>query len=683
MITARGEPGVRSHPYPHQPHHLRITSEPVLATPRYDRPFIVKTDAANTEGIGGVLSQTDDDGYERPIAYYGRKLTKAERNYSVTEIELLGALSSIKAWRCYLWGREFKLVIDHSALRWLHTMRDTMEGGPASRLMRWILRLQEYNFTVEHKPGVLHKDADGVSRLVAPALAPPAGRGARAPVLTARRNRAAQRATTDRAAITAEYLQPGAPTIDTLRDEQLADPVCQAIRRYLEEGHAGDVADSAELRQALWLARESCPFIEGRCQERLFLCDDVIHRYLTAETSVPFVPKSLRSAILHAFHDRLGHPSASRTAALIRSRFYWPGLSQDARDHVASCHECTLAARPSARPRQPVGPTLGSYPFDVLYADIVSMAKTHDYDATTGAGSSKLIVFVDSLSRWIEAIPLHRDPTSSQILDIFVEHVVSRHGVPRRIVTDHGSNLASRLCTAIMERTGVDLRPSTAEHHEAVGVVERVQQTLVGMTRAANEGGSHWVDHLPFLLLSYRATPHRVTRLSPAMILYGRELRLPAQLDPSDPHPTPDVDRADVDPSTTPPTPDVEAYAQRLHQQLVFAWRHAHDASRAAQGATIADTVLHSAEPPRFAVGDRVARRLHDSANKLEYTYAGPYRVKSVIGAGRYIYKKIRYTLARVYTVYICLVQSADSFTESRLAHAPTDRAPHTRSSPL
>ena len=45
-------------------------------------------------------------------------------------------------------------------------MRDTMEGGPASRLMRWILKLSEYRFHVEHKPGLLHKDAGGISRLV-------------------------------------------------------------------------------------------------------------------------------------------------------------------------------------------------------------------------------------------------------------------------------------------------------------------------------------------------------------------------------------------------------------------------------------------------------------------------------------------------------------------------------------
>ena len=640
-----------------------ITSEPVLATPRYDRPFIVKTDAANTEGIGGVLSQLDDEGLERVIAYYGRKLNKHERNYTVTEIELLAALESIKAWRSYLWGRQFKLVVDHSALRWLHTMRDTMDGGPASRLMRWILRLQEYDFTVEHKPGTLHKDADGVSRLVAyvaahitlpellaaygghqavsdactdgtllPEHRPRSGASPssapwvvvapviRAAVSTARRVQADQRVARDKSSITAEYLQPGTPSINVLRDEQAADPECIAIRRYLDVGHAGDVGDRGELTQAVWIAREVG---HDGAHPRMFVADGVLYRRLGIR-EVPFVPASMRHALTQAFHDRLGHPSASRTAALIKARYYWPGLQQWCRDHVQDCHECTLAARPSARPRQPVGPTLGYYPFDVLYADIVSMAKTHDFDAATGSGASKLVVFIDSLSRWVEAIAVHKDPTSEQILDIFMTHVVSRHGVPRRVITDQGSNLASRLCQLVMQKTGVDLSQSAAEHHEAVGLVERVQQTLVGMTRAANEGGSHWVDHLPFLLMSYRATPHRVTRMSPAMLLYGRELRLPAQM--NDPGSVAEWTCSD----------DTYEYANRLHSSLVYAWRAAREYSRAGQGSSVSDTVLHSAAPPQYAVGDRVARRLYDNANKLEYTYSGPYRVEAVLGNGRY-----------------------------------------------
>ena len=91
-----------------------MTTEPViLRMPRFDRPFLVKTDGAQTEGIGGCLTQKDDEGHERVVAYYGRRLTKHERNYTVSEIELLAALACIKHWRPYLWGRRFTLIIDH------------------------------------------------------------------------------------------------------------------------------------------------------------------------------------------------------------------------------------------------------------------------------------------------------------------------------------------------------------------------------------------------------------------------------------------------------------------------------------------------------------------------------------------------------------------------------------------
>ena len=163
------------------------------------------------------------------------------------------------------------------------------------------------------------------------------------------------------------------------------------------------------------------------------------------------------------------------------------------------------------------------------------MTPTHDYDASTGKGFSKLIVFVDSLSRWVEAVALHKAPTSEQVLDIFMEHIVSRHGVPRWVTTDAGSNLASEICRIVMELTGADLEPGAPEHHEVVGIVERINQTLCNMARASNEGGKNWVDHLPFLLMTYRATPHRVTQMSPALLLYGREMRLPAQLRSSEP----------------------------------------------------------------------------------------------------------------------------------------------------
>ena len=602
-----------------------ITSEPVLATPRFDRPFIVKTDAAITKGIGGVLSQRDDEGRERVIAYYGRRLNKHEMRYTVTEIELLAAVESIKHWRPYLWGRKFSLIIDHAALRWLHTMRDTMEGGPASRLMRWILKLQEYNFDVQHKPGVLHKDADGVSRLVMAVNA----------AITARKLQAEQRVISSRQAVIASYLNTGAPSLDIIKDEQARDPECAALRTFLARGHAPDPKDNRELNEAIRQAREVSTRVRGEYVRSMTVVDDTLYHLAQDGTPRIFVPSALRSPLLYAYHDQMGHPSGDRTCALVRQRYYWPGLFRDAHNHAKECHYCTLAKAPRARAREPLGPAVGRYPFDIVYADILDMAETHDYKKGS-TGFRKLIVFADSLSRWVEAIPVHQDPSSEQILDAFMTHVVSRYGAPRKVVTDHGSNLASRLCQAVTDACGVDLSSGASEHHESVGVVERFHRTLTNMARATDEGGHHWVDHLPFLLMSHRATPHRITGLSPAMLLYGRELRLPAQLGDSATAPSgdhvlePGVSASELD------------YATRLHYRLAYAWQAAYDATRESQGSVVADTVQKSSHSTiKYEVHDRVARKLYGSANKLQYFYAGPYRITEVLGNGRYKLKDL------------------------------------------
>ena len=97
--------------------------------------------------------------------------------------------------------------------------------------------------------------------------------------------------------------------------------------------------------------------------------------------------------------------------------------------------------------------------------------------------------------------------------------IVQRFGMPRVLRSDRGSNIASRLCDIVLEKSGVDLKPSTAEHHQSVGLVERFNQTLIQRMRASDEGGRHWVDHLHFLLYAYRCTPHPVTGVSPALAL--------------------------------------------------------------------------------------------------------------------------------------------------------------------
>ena len=630
-----------------------ITTEPVLAAPRFDRIFKVKTDGAQTEGIGGVLGQDDDEHRERVVAYYGRRLNKHERNYTVTEIELLAAIESIRNWRPYLWGRHFKLIIDHAALKWLHTLRDTIEGGPASRLMRWILKLSEYDFEVEHKAGVSHSDADGISRLVAYLetelraqwardctasghmvanvdgsgnAAPKKVRRQRKAVVTARRlqrkARAERNLYVSRESIIASYLDSG--VLRGMAQCQADDEETSELRTFVQTGFPPAVTDRASLLRARWVARES---------RHLEMVGDVlVHVRPDSVGGAIFVPRSMREAILLSFHDHMGHPGTARMLELLRPRYYWPGMKHDVTQHVQQCHECTLSKPPPRHNQRSRCPEIGSFPFDLLYCDVVDMERTNDYDSEKKLGFSKAIVFADSLSRWVEVVPTHGDPTSSDVLDAFMTHVVSRHGVPRGIASDVGSNLASVLCRTIEEQTGVDLTYSPSDHHESAGLVERFIQTLTRMTRASDEGGQFWVDHLPFLLMSYRATPNRVTKLSPAELLYGRQLRLPAQIrDPS----TSSTEDLPAEDHQLPQ--EVRDYAERLNARLRLAWEAARDAVHRAQVVNESDTTRPSIDV-QFKVDDRVCRLLppSNSGNKLQFIYSGPYRVSEVLSPGRY-----------------------------------------------
>ncbi|CAC5385857.1 unnamed protein product [Mytilus coruscus] len=120
-----------------------LSSDVIMAYPREEGESILDVDASG-HGIGAVLSQIQNQ-QEKVIAYGSRILNKAERNYCVTDKELLALRYFVEYYRQYLLGRKFKIRTGHQALIWLFSLKE-----PKDRIARWIEILSPFDFSVEY-----------------------------------------------------------------------------------------------------------------------------------------------------------------------------------------------------------------------------------------------------------------------------------------------------------------------------------------------------------------------------------------------------------------------------------------------------------------------------------------------------------------------------------------------------
>ena len=119
--------------------------------------FKLDTDASQYHGIGAVLYQQQQDGTERVIAYGSRSLNEHEKNYCATRLEMLALVTYVDYFRYYLLGRRFRIRTDHFSLKWLTSFKE-----PQGQVARWLERLQEYDYEVQHRPGMQHSNADSL-----------------------------------------------------------------------------------------------------------------------------------------------------------------------------------------------------------------------------------------------------------------------------------------------------------------------------------------------------------------------------------------------------------------------------------------------------------------------------------------------------------------------------------------
>lgn len=135
-----------------------LCSEPILKIFDPELPINIYTDAS-IKGLGAVLKQEDDNGNNKPVAYFSKKLNEAQKKKKAIYLECLAIKEAVKYWQHWLMGKEFTVYSDHKPLENMNIKARTDE-----ELGDLTYYLSQYNFKIIYYPGKLNQEADCLSR---------------------------------------------------------------------------------------------------------------------------------------------------------------------------------------------------------------------------------------------------------------------------------------------------------------------------------------------------------------------------------------------------------------------------------------------------------------------------------------------------------------------------------------
>jgi hypothetical protein len=235
--------------------------------------------------------------------------------------------------------------------------------------------------------------------------------------------------------------------------------------------------------------------------------------------------KHLRQLILREAHDSAYsiHPGSTKMYQDIKEKYWWYGLKRDVATHVALCDVCQQVKAEYQRQAGLLQPLkVLEWKWEEIGMDfIVGLPRTrYGYDL--------IRVIVDRLTKVAHFIPIKTTYSGAQLVELYMSRIICLHGVPKKIVSDQGTQFTSRFWKRLHESMDTKLNFSSAYHSQTDEQTERTNQVLEDMLRAcALKHGRRWHKSLPYAEFSYNNSYQASLKMALFEALYGRKCRTP------------------------------------------------------------------------------------------------------------------------------------------------------------
>ncbi|KAK1683149.1 hypothetical protein QYE76_043997 [Lolium multiflorum] len=396
-----------------------------------------------------------------------------------------------KSWRQFLYGSKCELYTDHKGLKYFFTQKELN-----MRQKRWLELIKDYELTINYTPGKANVVADALSR-------------------KSTENQPKEWEIPKELRKELEEAQillirgDTVGSIATMRimDEMYSDLKYEIIRKQVDD---------------LFIQEEIKRIGEGKPSE--FNLGEFDSLYFQKRICVPDDPE-VNSIILKEAHETPYsiHPGSTKMYMDLKEMFWWNNMKREIAQYVSECHTCQRVKAEHQSPAKLLKPLeIPEWKWDEIGMDFVTGLPM------TSKKKDMIWVIVDRLTKSAHFIPVNQKDDSEKLVNIYVKEIVSKHGVPKKIVSDRGSIFTSAFWKQLQEALGSKLDFSTAYHPQTGGQTERTNQILEDMLRACalNFGGS-WEDHLPLAEFSYNNSYQSSIQMAPYEALYGRKCRSP------------------------------------------------------------------------------------------------------------------------------------------------------------
>ncbi|KAL8104338.1 hypothetical protein AgCh_028521 [Apium graveolens] len=426
---------------------------------------------ASLKGLGCVLMQHD-----KVIVYASRQLKPHEQKYPVHDLELAAIIFALKLWRHYLYGEKCDIYTDHKSLKYIFTQKDLN-----MRQRRWLELIKDYDCSINYHPVKANVVADALNRKERLNMV-----------------KIAEELARDLERMEIEVRVPN-ESQEQLYEVTFHPALMEKIKRC-QEGVMEQELDTLT-REELCTQKDS----QG------------LYRF-SSRVWIPNVTELKNEVLQEAHNSRFSiHPGSTKMYQDLKKNFWWPGMKKDIANWVSKCHMCQTVKAEHQRPSGLLQPLeIPQWKCEEIAMDfVVGLPKTR-------ANHDAIWVIIDRLTKSAHFLPINERYSLEMLVKLYLDEIVTKHGVPVSIVSDRDPRFNSRFWTKFQECLGMKLNMSTVYHPQMDGQSERTIQTIEDMLRVCVlDFKGNWDEHLPLIEFSYNNSYHASIGMPPYEALYG------------------------------------------------------------------------------------------------------------------------------------------------------------------